>query len=324
MRSKRIVIVIPTFNDSVSLRTLIEQLGTVFAGQTSDVSLLIVDDGSILPLADSVEAEFKTVLHARVLTLKRNLGHACAIAIGIAHAVHDNLADILVIMDADGEDKPSDLPRLIAALSHQDDMAIVVGERRKRSERLLFRMFYQLYRILFLALTGYRIRFGNLSAMPIAAARRLADMSELWLSLPATILRSHHPILMVPTDRGSRLHGRSHMSIVSLIVFGLSAVAVFVERGLTRIILGAIALVALAAFASATAIKSGRHGNARVGYLCARHLGRNSARHRRPLLRRPLPQYHGRCSYRAGAERYLSLLHRPDRRVRRRFLEQIW
>jgi polyisoprenyl-phosphate glycosyltransferase len=267
MRRNRTVIVIPVFNDSASLRILIEQLASVFSGQLSNVLLLIVDDGSVPPLADLIDADFKSAFQCRILTLKRNVGHERAIAIGISSAVHDDLADSLAIIDADGEDNPADIPRLIAAVRNPDDMTIAVGERRKRSERLLFRMFYHLYRILFLVLTGHRIRFGNLSAMPIAAARRLADMSELWLSLPATILRSHCPIAMVPTERSRRFHGQSHMSIVSLVVFGLSAIAVFVERALTRIILGAIALVAIAALSSATAVTLKLVGMATPGWV---------------------------------------------------------
>jgi polyisoprenyl-phosphate glycosyltransferase len=267
MRRKRIVIVIPVFNDSASLRILIEQLAAVFSERLSDVFLLIVDDGSVPPLADLAGAELKSAFQCRILTLKRNVGHERAIAIGISAAVHDDLADTLAIMDADGEDNPADVPRLIAAADDPERMTIAVGERRKRNERVLFRVFYHLYRILFLVLTGHQIRFGNLSAMRIAAARRLADMSELWLSLPATILRSHYPIALVPTERSRRLHGQSHMSIVSLVVFGLSAVAVFVERALTRIILGAIALVAIAALASATAVTLKLIGMATPGWL---------------------------------------------------------
>jgi hypothetical protein len=267
MTKKLVVIVIPIFNDSPSLSIVMEQIATIFSARASELLLLIVDDGSVPPLLDSMRSEVMSALQIRVLTLKRNLGHERAIAIGIAAAVRDNLADVVVVMDADGEDKPADVAKLIATLDVRDRMTIAVGERRSRSEPLLFRMFYHVYRILFLALTGHRIRFGNLSAMPITVARRLADMSELWLSLPATILRSHYPIVVVPTDRGRRLRGKSHMSFVSLTVFGLSAIAVFVERALTRIILGALAIVVVAIFASATAITLKLVGMATPGWV---------------------------------------------------------
>jgi hypothetical protein len=72
----------------------------------------------------------------------------------LAHIFSDRISDILLLIVDDGS-----VPAL--------------------------RISYRLYRLLFLILTGHRIRFGNLSAMPMGVARRLADMSELWLSLPA-------------------------------------------------------------------------------------------------------------------------------------------
>jgi hypothetical protein len=127
--------------------------------------------------------------------------------------------------------------------------------------------FFITYRLTFLVLTGYQINFGNQSAMPMTAARRLAEMSELWLSLPATILRSRYSIAKVSTERGKRFHGQSHMNVVSLVVFGISAVAVFLEHVLTRMILGAALLVGVVALASLTAIIFKISGMATPGWL---------------------------------------------------------
>src|SRR6516225_6036554 len=130
MGRNRIVIVIPTFNDHISLCMLIEQLCAVFSdARASEVSLLIVDDGSVPPLVDLIAGQFKSALRGRILTLKRNLGHERAIAIGIAAAAGDDLADILVVMDADGEDKPADVVKLVATIGHRDQTTIAVGER---------------------------------------------------------------------------------------------------------------------------------------------------------------------------------------------------
>jgi glycosyltransferase involved in cell wall biosynthesis len=84
MGRNRIVIVIPIFNDYTSLCQLIEQLSDIFYDKLSQVVLVIVDDGSVPPLIASIDAGFKSHLRVRVLTLKRNLGHERAIAIGIA------------------------------------------------------------------------------------------------------------------------------------------------------------------------------------------------------------------------------------------------
>jgi polyisoprenyl-phosphate glycosyltransferase len=265
MHSKRTLIIVPVQNDESSLITLIRELAGGLADRA--LSLLVVDDGSIPPI-DVVDV---CVIDGRVITLSRNLGQQKAIAIGLAYAVANNLADVFVVMDADGEDRPGDVSRLLAALESGTEsgpeFSVVVARRMKRSERLAFRAFYQLYRLLFFLLTGHRISFGNFSAIPIAAARRLVAMNELWVSFPATLIRSRLPIIELPTERGNRYQDQSRMNFVSLITLGFGAVSTFIESALTRIILVASGLVAVCVFASASAIVLKLVGMATPGWM---------------------------------------------------------
>src|SRR5262249_16355137 len=105
--SKRTLIIVPLLNDEASLITLIGELAREL-GDRMSVSLLIVDDGSIPP----IDVAALCVLDGQVITLSRNLGHQKAIAIGLAYAVANSLADVFVVMDADGEDRPGDVRRL--------------------------------------------------------------------------------------------------------------------------------------------------------------------------------------------------------------------
>ena len=263
MNNKRTLIIIPVLNDEGSLIALIRELARELADRTA-VSLLVVDDGSIPP----IEVVDVRVVDGLVITLSRNLGHQKAIAIGLAHAVANNLADVFVVMDADGEDRPEDVPRLLAALESGPELSVVVAQRTKRSERLVFRAFYQFYRLLFFLLTGHRISFGNFSAIPIAAARRLVAMNELWVSFPATLIRSRLPIIVLPTERGKRRYqDQSRMNFVSLVTLGFGAVSTFVESTLTRIILAASGLVAVCAFATVSAIVLKLIGMATPGWM---------------------------------------------------------
>lgn len=263
--ASNLVIVLPVFNDVPCLVQLLKQLADIFRAGEARLSLVIVDDGSLPPISESI-AQINGVFAGCLLTVKRNVGHQRAIAIGIAYAVENVIADTMIVMDADGEDRPSDVLRLLAAIENRGS-SIVVAARAKRSENLVFRILYQLYRLIFFSLTGYRINFGNFLVLPPVAARRLANMGELWLSLPATILRSRVPIIYVPTERGDRFHGESQMNFVSLVIHGLRALAVFVESALTRIILGALALLLLCGVASAIAIIQKFLGVATPGWL---------------------------------------------------------
>jgi len=262
MYSKRTLIIVPVLNDEASLITLIRELARELADRTA-ISLLVVDDGSIPPI-DVGNVRF---LDGLVLTLSRNLGHQKAIAIGLAYAVANELADVFVVMDADGEDRPGDVPRLLTALESGPEFSVVVAQRMKRSEPLIFRAFYQLYRLLFFLLTGHRISFGNFCAMPIAAARRLVAMHELWVNFPATLIRSRLPLIELPTKRGKRYQDRSQMNFISLITLGFGAVSTFVESVLTRIILAASGLVAVCVCASASAIVLKLVGMATPGWM---------------------------------------------------------
>jgi polyisoprenyl-phosphate glycosyltransferase len=259
----RTLIVLPVLNDAHSLEVLIQELAKGLKERF--VSMLIVDDGSLPPIEIGSEA---SALPGQIITLSRTLGHQKAIAIGLAYAAAHRLADVFIIMDADGEDDPKDVERLLDEVATaRDPMSIVVATRTKRSEGVAFRIFYQLYRFVFLLMTGHHISFGNFSAMPISAVQRLVAMSELWMSLPGTILRSRLPMIEVPTERGRRYRGQSRMNLVSLVTHGFGAVTAFVEIALTRMILAAFTLVACGIVASIIAFGLKLVGMATPGWL---------------------------------------------------------
>lgn len=251
MPESRIVIIIPVLNDKRSLAILHQELSQELADRAS-VSMLVVDDGSLPPI-ETADFSGPGAVPGKIITLTRNLGHQRAIAVGLAYAVSNGLGDIIAVMDADGEDKPRDVPRIVAAVESGPPFSVAVAQRTARSESVAFKFFYQLYRLMFLAFTGHGISFGNFSAMSLEAARRLIVMNELWLSFPATIIRSGLPALEVPTERGRRYRDRPQMNFVSLVILGFGAVAVFIERALTRVIVAAAGLVCLCILASLVA-----------------------------------------------------------------------
>jgi hypothetical protein len=264
-RDNTIAVVIPVFDDEPNLLTLLRHVQDVMTKATLSGHLVIVDDGSPSPIdADSVRAKVEFPVH--VIYLRRNVGHQRAIAIGLSHVVAAELANAILVMDADGEDRPTDIPKLMSILAGFDSSTIVVAKRVTRSEGTFFKICYHTYRTLFYFLTGNQIQFGNYSAMRIEAARRLTAMPELWLSLPAAVLQSRLAVCYVPTERGHRYFGQSKMHLVSLIQHGFSAIAVFANRVMTRITLAAAAAVALTSTASLLAIAMKIAGRAYPGW----------------------------------------------------------
>jgi hypothetical protein len=153
-------------------------------------------------------------------------------------------------MDADGEDRPEDVAALLAAHDSHGE-AIILALRSRRTEGLGFRAGYTVYRLMFWALTGNPIRFGNFCLIPRGFLNSLTHNPATWNNLAAAIMRSRLPTLSVSTSRGERYGGRSKMNFLSLAVHGLSAISVYIDVTLIRVIcvalaVGAATLAALA------------------------------------------------------------------------------
>jgi polyisoprenyl-phosphate glycosyltransferase len=241
-----ILILVPTYNDWDCAGAFLRELDTVFRHEGLSPEVLLVDDGSTVPMPSSLSsASLAAIRRLDILQLRRNLGHQRAIAVGLAFLHSARPCDVVVVMDGDGEDKPSDVPRLLDRLYREQQAKIVFAERMRRSESLLFRIFYRFYRILHKLLTGVAVRVGNFSVLPYAALDTLVVVPELWNHYAAAVFKVRLPYTTVPTQRGSRLSGRSDMHFTSLVVHGLSALSVYGDVLGVRLLLMAAALGAL-------------------------------------------------------------------------------
>ena len=238
----QIVVLLPVYNDWTAVSRLLPLVLASLGDRA--VGVMIVDDGSVQPMPAGFGGERpETVRWLRVLRLRRNLGHQRAIAVGLCHIYEHVDCDAVVVMDADGEDRPEDVPRLLARLALEPGAPIVFAERRRRAEGWLFKLFYRLYRALHILLTGASVRVGNFSVIPRARLSSLVIVSELWIHYAASAFRSKQPMVMVPTTRGHRLDGRSHMNFVALVVHGMSAISVYSDVVFTRLVVATAAIV---------------------------------------------------------------------------------
>ncbi len=256
--AKTIAIVTPVLDDWVSFAALVSEISERFTGSDFSFRICAVDDGSAEPFdADSIDLPRGSCVESiEIIHLVANLGHQRAIAIGLCAVAEGGEADAVLVMDSDGQDRPADMAALLAASRRQPRHVVFAG-RVKRAESCVFRFWYGLYRLLFYALTGQRINFGNYCAIPMPAVRRLVHIPELWNNLAASIMRSRLPYISVPTVRGSRCAGRSQMNLVMLIVHGLSAMSVYADKIFIRILLAAGLVAGVAGFAiiAVTAIR---------------------------------------------------------------------
>jgi hypothetical protein len=233
----RLRLVIPVYNDWPSFRILLRELDQVAATLPVRMFVTAVNDGST-EIPDPDFYSFEDLRHlegAEILHLAGNVGHQRAIAIGLCQAVTDGDFDCLLIMDGDGEDSPHSIEQLFLSAGQRADFCIV-AQRRKRTETILFRLSYLVYKSIFKVVTGKSINFGNFSVLSRSYARRLVMVSDLWNNLPSAILRSRLPIISVPVDRGHRYADTSKMNFTSLVVHGLSGISVYADTIFVRLL----------------------------------------------------------------------------------------
>ncbi|HEY6072114.1 MAG TPA: glycosyltransferase family 2 protein [Anaerolineales bacterium] len=127
-------LVIPVYNEEENLPQLFEALSEVMSRLGCEWEAILVDDGSrdgslevLRKYAHADEA------HIRVISFRRNFGQTAAIAAGLDHAV----GDTIVLLDADMQNDPADIPMLLAKLDEGYDL--VSGWRKDRKDNAITR-----------------------------------------------------------------------------------------------------------------------------------------------------------------------------------------
>jgi glycosyltransferase involved in cell wall biosynthesis len=230
LANRNLVVLMPVFNDWQALTLLLPRLDQELKASALRANILLVDDGSTVASPARFGQSFEAVESIDILSLRRNLGHQRAIAVGLSYIEANHSDCSVVIMDSDGEDNPADVPRLVRECWASNSEKIVFAARMRRSEGWAFTFFYQFYRLVHFLLTGIPVRVGNFSVVPAAALTRLVAVSELWNHYAAAVHKAKLPLSLIPTERSPRLEGEAHMDLVSLVVHGLCAMAVFGDR----------------------------------------------------------------------------------------------
>lgn len=236
----KVVILTFSYNDWRSAAAVLESVGAELAKAGLQGRTLLVDDAS----TEEKPTDFPTAAGAlqpiQVLRLAQNLGHQRAIAVGLCHLHEQAEFDAVVVMDADGEDQPADVLRLIERAQETQGREVIFAERARRSEGIVFKLFYQIYRTLHVVLTGKGIRFGNFSILSREQVAGLVVEPNLWNHYAAAIVNSRLRRSTIQVARGKRIYGQSRLNFTSLVVHGLSAIACYGEVIGVRVLIAAL------------------------------------------------------------------------------------
>ena len=126
-------IIVPCYNELESLPLLCEEIGKVIGEHRYRAEAVLVDDGSTDGTRDLYPGLCERYPWLRVVLLKRNFGQTAAMMAGIRAA----RGEVLVPMDADLQNDPADIPRLLAKM--EEGFEVVSGWRRGRKDKFVTR-----------------------------------------------------------------------------------------------------------------------------------------------------------------------------------------
>ena len=222
---KKIIILIPVFNDWESLKRLLSEINeNIKSFSEINFECLIVNDAStIQPPELKKPSNFCSV---EILNMKENKGHARCNAFGIRYVYQNKEFDNLILMDGDGEDRPEEIKSLIEKIK-EDPSLSAVAKRVKRSEGPFFQFLYQLHKLNTLLFTGKIINFGNYSILTRNDVEKIHSKASLWSSYSGSVKKNIKSYNRINSIRGLRYFGPSQMSLFKLIIHSLSIIAVF-------------------------------------------------------------------------------------------------
>ena len=228
----KIKILIPVYNDWQSVFKLLEEINLISLNLEHEISVVIINDASNHDRNEE-DMSFENIHSIKILNMKINQGHTRCIATGLKYIFEKEDFDYVIPMDGDGEDRPEEIKKFIDQISNSNNKTIV-GERVKRSEDLIFKICYQLHKLITLTFTGKLIKFGNFTCLPKSTVEKMVNEKATWNSFSGSLRKIENDFISIPSIRGIRYFGPTKMSFYKLIKHSLSIISVFRNTFLIR------------------------------------------------------------------------------------------
>jgi polyisoprenyl-phosphate glycosyltransferase len=222
---KKIIILIPVFNDWKSFIKLINEINeNIKEYKNINFECLVVNDASTINQPELTKPN--NIKSLQILNMKENRGHARCNAFGIRYIFKNKEFDNIILMDGDGEDRPVEIKSLVDR-AIKNEYVSVVAKRIKRSEGPFFQFLYKMHKIITYIFTGKKIDFGNYSCLIKQDVEKLHLEASLWSSYSGTVKKFLKEFEEIDSIRGSRYFGPSQMSLFNLLIHSFSIIAVF-------------------------------------------------------------------------------------------------
>jgi dolichol-phosphate mannosyltransferase len=197
----RLSVLMPAYNERENLAEVVPRTVDVLEGIGCSYEIVVVDDGS----SDGTRQLMAEMPNVRYLRIRRNSGKSAALSVGLRRVE----GEVVVLMDADGQDDPTEIPHLLETLDSGYDL--VTGRRGERQDRASKRMVSKLYNVATAKVTGVEGHDFNsgLKMMTREVARSLELYGELHRYIPVLASWSGFHVCEVDVRHLPRLHGSS-------------------------------------------------------------------------------------------------------------------
>ncbi|MGB5222210.1 MAG: glycosyltransferase family 2 protein, partial [Polyangiales bacterium] len=203
-----LTLVIPGLNEAESLPLLAAQVKEALAPETS-YELIFVDDGSTDDSWRIITELNEADPAVRGIRLRKNFGKAMALAAGFERA----RAEVVVMMDADLQDDPADLPKMLAALDAGLD--VVVGWKVNRLDPTNRKIFSRIFNTTVGYVTGVRLHDMNcgFKAYRREVLQSIPIYGDLFRFIPVLASWQGFRVGEIPVNHRSRQFGSSRYGL---------------------------------------------------------------------------------------------------------------
>jgi dolichol-phosphate mannosyltransferase len=204
-----ISVVVPVHDEERTLALLFDELQSALDPLGQPWEAVFVDDGSSDGSFSALTRLHDAHDNVRVVRLRRNFGKAAALAAGFTNAQ----GDIVVTIDADLQDDPAEIPRLLAKLDEGFDL--VSGWKAHRRDPITRRALSRIFNWVTGRVSGIRLHDLNcgLKAYRAEVVQGLRLYGELHRFIPVLAHYRGHRIAELPVNHRPREHGRSRYGV---------------------------------------------------------------------------------------------------------------
>ena len=234
-------LVIPVYNEERNLTQLMDRIRPVMASMGRPYEVVFVDDGSRDRSLEILEG-FARSSEVRVVELTRNYGQHAAILAGFSIV----RGDIVVTLDADLQNPPEEIPRLIATM--EEGGFDVVGSIRRGRKDSFFRIIpSKIVNMVARKITGVQMTDWGcmLRAYRRAVVERMSACHEHATFIPALATHFGKRVTEIEVAHEERHGGKSNYPLRKLINLQFDLVASFSDIPIKLIMYGGVAMAAL-------------------------------------------------------------------------------